>query len=69
MSFIYSIIPIEKIMGTQEQGFASNSLVEMEYKGKKVLAYRDNNGFILERLLSTDLGDYLSPEYQPGQRI
>lgn len=36
------------------------------YKGYDILACQTEKGYILERLFSTDPGDFLIPDLQPG---
>ena len=36
--------------------------------GRYLVGEETEEGFVLQRLISTDLRDYLSPDYAPGSR-
>lgn len=39
---------------------------ELNYKGNQVLACKTENGYVLERIYSTNPQDYMNPELLPG---
>lgn len=41
--------------------------VQVEYAGYEVLACKTEDGYILERIYSTNPQDYLNPLLQPGK--
>lgn len=41
--------------------------VQIEYAGFEVLACKTTEGYILERIYSTNPRDYLNPNLQPGK--
>lgn len=59
---MYSIAPIYGIEDPVEY-------VQLEYEGIEVLACKTSDGYILERLFSTDPKDYLKSELQPGKLL
>ena len=60
---MYSIAPI--------YGLESDPVeyVMAEYQGHEVLAYKTPEGYVLERLFSTDPGDFLRADLQPGKLL
>ena len=43
--------------------------VQLEYAGVNALAYKSADGYILERVFSTNPKDYLRAELQPGKLL
>lgn len=41
--------------------------VQLEYAGIEVMACKNSEGYILERIYSTNPQDYLNPNLQPGK--
>ena len=56
---LYSILPVY----TEEEQLTYE---QIEYKGQVVLACKTEQGYVLERIYSTDPGDYLDSDLQPG---
>ena len=71
MSLLYTIVPIDEIFKQNtDASNCTNSCLEIVHGGSKVLAYKTpDNGLVIERLLSTNLKDYLDPKLQPGNVI
>jgi hypothetical protein len=71
MSIIYSVVPLEQIFQTEPiENSIVNSLVEMDHLGSKVLAVKNpQNKFVIQRVISTNLKDYLNPQLQPGREF
>ena len=59
---MYSIAPIMGLDTPVEY-------VQLEYQGYEVLAYRSPEGYILERLITTDPKAYLNSALQPGNLL
>ena len=57
---MYSIAPIYGLESPVEY-------VQAEYEGIEVLAIKTPDGYMLERLFSTDPKDYLRTDLQPGK--
>lgn len=57
---MYSIAPIYGLESPIEY-------VQAEYQGIEVLAVKTPDGYMLERLFSTDPRDYLRTDLQPGK--
>ena len=57
---MYSIAPIYGLETPVEY-------VQAEYEGIEVLAVKTPDGYMLERLFSTDPKDYLRTDLQPGK--
>lgn len=69
MSFIYSILPYEKIF---EQELNKNELKseEITYKGTILRGQRQkDNSFLIDQVISTDPAKYLDPTLAPGSTI
>lgn len=60
---MYSIAPI---YGMQAEPV---EYVQAEYQGYEVLAYKTSEGYVLERLFSTDPYDFLKADLQPGKLL
>jgi len=60
---MYSIAPI--------YGLESEPVeyVQVEYQGYDVLAYKTSDGYVLERLFSTNPSDFLRADLQPGKLL
>ncbi|MGL4344821.1 MAG: YlzJ-like family protein [Cellulosilyticaceae bacterium] len=59
---LYSILPVQE---TEEVA----NYEMLEYQGKQVLACVTEEGYVLERLYSSDPSDYLNNNLQPGSLL
>lgn len=59
---MYSIAPIYGLETPVEY-------VELEYNGYNVLACKTTQGYVLERICSTDPKDYLRDDLKPGKLL
>lgn len=57
---MYSVAPIYGLELPAEY-------VQLEYAGIEVMACKSSEGYILERIYSTNPQDYLNPNLQPGK--
>ncbi len=65
---LYSIYPVELVMGEGEEG--EESYREVEYEGRKIVVKVDGRGEQrISRLISTDPNDFLDPRWSPGNII
>lgn len=58
----YSVSPIYGLEDPMEY-------VELEYNGYCILACKTKEGYILERIFSTDPKDYLREDLKPGKLL
>ncbi|MBC7766106.1 MAG: YlzJ-like family protein [Hyphomonadaceae bacterium] len=61
---IHSIIPMDVIFGDSNATLAPRQM--MQYKGQSVEVSQTENGYKIERLMSTDPKSYLDPALQVG---
>lgn len=59
---MYSIAPIYGLESPVEY-------VQLDYDGHEVIACKTHEGYVLERLLSTNPKDYLDEGLQPGKLL
>lgn len=77
---LYTVVPLERIYSYRTESIIGNSHqneegktedTAVEYKNitlkhGRVSARRDGENYIVERINSTDMSDYLNKEYSPG---
>ena len=69
MSFIYSILPYEKLY-EEELNKNDFSTEEITYKGMILQGQRQKgNSFLINRVISTDPSNYLDSSIAPGSII
>lgn len=60
MSVYYTILPVDSL----QEGMPVYE--QINYRGYEILACQTEQGYILERLYSTNPTDFLVPSLQPG---
>lgn len=69
MTFIYSILPYEKLY-EEELSKSDSNTEEITYNGVILQGLRQkNNSFLISRVISTDPSKYLDPSISPGSTI
>jgi hypothetical protein len=72
---LYTVVPLERIYADKRADKSvSKDEIEPEYKEiplkyGRVIARRDGENYIVHRIISTDMSDYLNADYYPGQII
>lgn len=72
---LYTVVPLERIYVDQRaKAQANKEDAEPEYrevflKHGRVVARRDGEGYVVQKINSTDMTDYLNAEYSPGKNI
>lgn len=65
---LYSIYPVEVILGEEDE--SEESYREVEFEGRKIVVVVDGRGEQrISRLISTDPNDFLDPRWSPGNII
>lgn len=66
---LYTIVPTEIIFGNIGEN-SGNKFIEIEYMGEKVIVSpNENDGFVINRVISTSPQAYLNAKLQPGTTI
>lgn len=72
---LYTVVPLERIYVDQNaKDQAVKEATEPEYKEVllkhgRVVTCRDGENYVIQRINSTDMCDYLNQEYSPGMII
>lgn len=61
---IHTVMPMELVFPSEPA-----ALRLLDCGGRQVLARRDEAGWCVERLLSSDPADFLDPRWQPGTPV
>ncbi|CUH92478.1 YlzJ-like family protein [Herbinix luporum] len=72
---LYTVVPLERIyldhrakdQGKKEE--AEPEYKEIQLKHGRVLARREGDNYIVHRITSTDMSDYLNGDYSPGKPV
>ena len=66
---LYTIMP-EEVIFKEAYSDEKQKYEEIEYNGKKVIAkILENGDYVIERLISTDVSDYVNENLMPGNII
>jgi hypothetical protein len=72
---LYTVVPLERIYVDQSvKDIAAKDEAEPEYKEVlirhgRVVARRDGENYVVQKIISTDMSDYLNADYSPGKVI
>ncbi|MDF2943863.1 MAG: hypothetical protein K0S01_2721 [Herbinix sp.] len=76
---LYTVIPLERIYATPNNNQKENKdkqkeEAEAEYREVtlphgRIVTRRDGENYVIERVNSTDMTDYLKDDYVPGKNI
>lgn len=72
---LYTVVPLERIYVDQRaKDQAKKDEVEPEYKEVllkhgRVVARREGENYVVQKINSTDMSDYLNVDYSPGKII
>ena len=72
---LYTVVPLERIYVDQSvKDIAAKDEAEPEYKEVlirhgRVVARRDGENYVVQKINSTDMSDYLNADYSPGKVI
>lgn len=72
---LYTVVPLERIYVDQRAAMqAKKEETEPEYKEillkhGRVIARREGENYVVQKIISTDMKDYLNMDYYPGQII
>jgi hypothetical protein len=72
---LYTVVPLERIYVDQStKNQSKNEETEPEYKDVminhgRVITRREGKNFIVQRINSTDMSDYLNSNYSPGKIV
>lgn len=80
---LYTVVPLEKIYATPQYDKDKNS-TDKNYQAKdgadieyqevllphgRIITRREGKDYIIEKIHSTDMRDYLNEEYAPGKKV
>ncbi|NLP17269.1 MAG: hypothetical protein GX379_09590 [Clostridiales bacterium] len=72
---LYTVVPLERVyVDHNAKDQAIKDATEPEYKEVllkhgRVVTRRDGENYVVHRIISTDMSDYLNQEYSPGMII
>jgi hypothetical protein len=66
---LHTIIPEEIIFGETGNEKDYNQYKEIEYLGKKIVVKVNEDNYQIERIISTDVADFLDSSLAPGNFI
>lgn len=72
---LYTVVPLERIYVNHNAGnITQKKEEEPEYreimlKHGRIIARRNGENYVVHRIISTDMSDYLNADYYPGQII
>lgn len=71
---LYTVVPLERIYVDHNAKDQIKNDAEPEYKEVllkhgRVIARREGENYVVQKLLSTDMSDYLNEDYSPGKII
>ncbi|NLL01299.1 MAG: hypothetical protein GX271_11665 [Clostridiales bacterium] len=72
---LYTVVPLERIYVDQRaKGQEAKNQAEPEYKEVfikhgRVVARRDGDNYVVQKINTTDMSDYLNADYTPGKII
>lgn len=72
---LYTVVPLERIYVDQrakEQAIKDEAEIEykeISLKHGRVVARRDGDNYVVHRINTTDMSDYLNADYSPGNII
>jgi len=71
---LYTVVPLERIYVNHRAVNQTPKEAEPEYKEimlkhGRVVARREGENYVVHRIISTDMKDYLNMDYYPGQVI
>ncbi|MBH1942281.1 hypothetical protein I5677_15375 [Mobilitalea sibirica] len=78
MSILYTVVPLERIYVDhkakeleikQSVKEANYEYKDVQLKHGRVVARRDGDNYVVQKINSTDMSDYLKDEYTPGKTI
>ena len=69
---LYTVVPLERIYVDQSAKDSANKEEEPEYKEVlirhgRVVARRDGENYVVQKINSTNMSDYLNADYSPGK--
>jgi hypothetical protein len=73
---LYTVMPLERIYSNRNETIPKDKTMiptEAEYKEislphGRIVTRREGDSYIIERINSTDMKDYLCDEYSPGKK-
>ncbi len=72
---LYTVVPLERIYVDQRakkpdiKGEAEPEYKELLLKHGRVIARREGENYVVQKINTTDMSDYLDGEYYPGKII
>lgn len=74
INMLYTVVPLERIYKSRMDDKLQNPTKDLEYKEilmphGRVLARREGDCYLVDRVLSTDMSDYLKEDLYPGKFI
>lgn len=71
---LYTVVPLERIYVDHNAKDQIKNDAEPEYKEVllkhgRVITRREGENYVVQKLLSTDMSDYLNEDYSPGKII
>ena len=74
-NMLYTVVPLERIYADKRadkqtpKNDNEPEYKEIPLKYGRVVARRDGDNYVVHRIISTDMSDYLNMDYYPGQII
>jgi predicted nucleic acid-binding protein len=66
---LHTIIPEEMIFDDINNNNNYNQYIEIEYQGKTIIVKDNKDNYQIERVISTDVADFLDSSLSPGNFI
>lgn len=72
---LYTVVPLERIYVDQRadnstmKGEAETEYKEVLLKHGRVIARREGENYVVHKINTTDMSDYLNADYSPGKII
>lgn len=76
---LYTVMPLDRIYATpkndrEDKKSREKEEADLEFKEVmlphgRAVTRRDGEDYVIEKILSTDMTDYLNDEYSPGKKV
>lgn len=73
---LYTVVPLERVYANmREREYPKNKIEnadsveykEVQLKHGRIVTRRDGESYVVEKINSTDMSDYLNDQYSPGK--
>ncbi|BBF42071.1 hypothetical protein lbkm_0753 [Lachnospiraceae bacterium KM106-2] len=63
---LYTVMPLERVYHSYDTKDEKEEMMEFSLEHGRIIAKRCEDHYEVERILSTDMSDYLREDYMPG---